>query len=74
MGQFGPAFTDARGFGGSRTAVCTRLGFCRGRRTVFVFVLDAVGTRFRGAAGVRGALIAALVLASLLMAVDAIRL
>ena len=73
MGQFGPTFTGARGVRRFSDSGVYALGVLSSS-AVFVFVLDAAGTRFRGAAGVRGALVAALVLASLLMAVDAIRL
>lgn len=73
MGQFGPTFSSARGvlrFSDSSVYVLGVLS----SSAVFVLVLDTAGTRFRGAVGVRGALVAAVLLTCLLIVVDAIRL
>ncbi len=73
MGQFGPTFAAARGarrFSDSGVYVLGVLA----SSAVFMFALDAVGISFRGATGVRGALVAALTLTCLLLVVDAVRL
>lgn len=72
MGQFGSTLNGARGVLRFSDSGIYALGVLSSS-AMFIFVLDAVGTRFKVAAGVRGALVAALVLASLLIAVDAIR-
>lgn len=73
MGQFGATFTGARGVQRFSDSGVYMLGVLSSS-AVFTFVLDAAGSRFRAAAGVWGALAAALALVSLLLVVDAIRL
>ena len=73
MGQFGPTFAHGRGIRRISDSGVYVLGVLLSS-AVFMFVLDAAGTRLGEAAGARGSMVAALVLAVLLMVVDAIRL
>lgn len=73
MGQFGPTFANGRGIRRFYDSGLYMLGVLTSS-TVFVFAVDAAGSRFSEAAGTRGSVVAALVPVSLLMVVDAIRL